>query len=93
MMKQIMKNAIMMEGTVADHASTLIFVQIALVFQILLTIKYLMSLLEMDFVMTKPTIKIAILTEETAVHLTLLQIIALNAIVTFKKLVQLDFIL
>ena len=33
MMKQIMKNAIMMEGTVADHASTLIFVQIALAFQ------------------------------------------------------------
>ena len=65
MMKQIMKNAIMMEGTVADHASILIFVQIALVFQILLTMKYPMSLLEMDFVMTKPTTKIAILMEET----------------------------
>ena len=94
MMRQTTLNVVTMEAIVVEHASTQITAQIVLALEISLEMEYKMPLLEMDFAMMKLTMKTVTMIMEIAVCLMILvPIIALNALVITKRLVQLDFFL
>ena len=73
--------------TVVDHASIQSIVKTALVSVKLLAMVLRIPLLEMDFVMMKPIMHSVAMIMETAVCPIRIQIIALNALVTIKRLV------